>query len=131
MSRYVQTNREKLAGGTLPDRREDHTATVEDYLWLIGTHHRDFDDLQVYKTTKVYIMKVQKVPYIVADRVIRLKSGRYSGKSGDCSGIHVRDIEQYTRAYREEVDALMTSEHLLSTSVCMDTACGDDTIALD
>ena len=127
MSRYVQTNREKLAGGTLPDRREDHTATVEDYLWLIGTHHRDFDDLQVYKTTKVYIMKVQKVPYIVADRVIRLKSGRYSGKSGDCSGIHVRDIEQYTRAYREEVDALMTSEHLLSTSVCMDTAYGDDT----
>ena len=127
MSRYVQTNREKLAGGTLPDRREDHTATVEDYLWLIGTHHRDFDDLQVYKTTKVYIMKVQKVPYIVADRVIRLKSGRYSGKSGDCSGIHVRDIEQYTRAYREEVDALMTSEHLLSTSVCMDTVFGDDT----
>ena len=57
MSRYVQTKREKLAGGTLPARREEHTATAEDYLWLIGTHHRDFDDLQVYKTTKVYIIR--------------------------------------------------------------------------
>ena len=127
MSRYVQTNRERLAGGTLPDKSKEHTATVEDYLWLIGTHHRDHDDLQVYQTTKVYTMKVQKVPYIVADRVIRLKSGRYSGKSGDCYGIHVRDIEQYTRTYREEVDALMTSEHLLSTSVCGDSDLGEVT----
>ena len=77
--------------------------------------------LQVYRTTKVYTMKVRR------SRIIRLKSSRYSGKSGDCYGIHVRDIEQYTRTYREEVDALMTSEHLLSTSVCGDSDLGEVT----
>ena len=89
-SRYIISNRDRLTGGVPPLATDLPSGTVEDYRWLIGTHHRDFDDHQIYKTTRIYIMRVQKTPYIVADRVWYTK-GKYSGK-GDCTGIHVSGI---------------------------------------
>ena len=38
-----------------------------------------------------------------AERVVGLKPGKLSGTRGDCSGIHVRNIVRYTRAYMVEV----------------------------
>ena len=111
-SPFTASNRDKLVGGVPPPVSDIPSGDVADYQWLVGTHHRDFDDHQIYKTTKVYVMRVQKTPYIVADRVW-FNKGKYSGK-GDCSGIHVRDIEQYTRAYMQEVNALLVSDHILS-----------------
>ena len=110
--RYLTSNRVRLAGGLPPPESEIPSGRIEDYQWLIDTHHRDFDDQEVYKTTKVYIMRVNKTPFIVADRVW-LTNGRYSGK-GDCSGIHIREIERYTRAYMREVHAFLVSDHTLS-----------------
>ena len=122
-SPFIVSNRDKLVGGLPPPVSDIPSGDVEDYKWLIGTHHRDFDDQQIYKTTKVYVMRAQKIPYIVADRVWYNK-GRYSGK-GDCYGIHVRDIERYTRAYMQEVNAFLVSDHILSAQVTseeMDTS---------
>ena len=111
-SRHIISNRVRLAGGLPPPESEIPSRLIEDYHWLIGTHHRDFDDQEIYKTTKVYIMRVNKTSFIVADRVW-LTNGRYSGK-GDCSGIHIREIERYTRAYMREVHAFLVSDHILS-----------------
>ena len=129
-SRYLESNRVRLAGGLPPPVCAIPSGNVEDYQWLVGSHHRDFDDLQLYKTTKIYTMRVQKVPYIVADRVWYNK-GKYSGK-GDCYGIHVRDIERYTRAYMQEVNAFLVSDHILSAQqvdelmdVSADGVCSD------
>ena len=112
LSRSIISNRTRLTGGLPPPASEIPSGHIEDYQWLIGTHHRDFDDQEVYKTTKVYIMRVNKTPFIVADRVW-LTNGRYSGK-GDCRGIHIREIERYTRAYMREVHAFLVSDHILS-----------------
>ena len=111
-SPYILSNRVRLTGGLPPPVSDIPSRLLEDYTWLIGTHHRDFDDQEIYKTTKVYIMRVNKTPFIVADRVW-LTNGRYSGK-GDCNGIHIREIERYTRAYMREVHAYLVSDHILS-----------------
>ena len=121
-SRFLISNRARLVGGLPPPESEIPSGHIEDYQWLIGTHHRDFDDQQIYKTTKIYIMRVNKTPFIVADRVW-LTHGRYSGK-GDCNGIHVRDIERYTRAYMREVQAFLVSDQILSAQT-VDTATVD------
>ena len=84
---YLLSNRVRLTGGLPPPESEIPSGYIEDYKWFIGTHHRDFQE--VYKTTKIYIMRVNRVPFIVADRVW-LTNGRYSGK-GDCRGIHIRE----------------------------------------
>ena len=60
-------------------------------------------------------MRVNKTPFIVADRVW-LTNGRYSGK-GDCSGIHIREIERYTRAYTHEVHPFLVSDHILIAQI--------------
>ena len=49
---------------------------------IVGTHQRDYDLYQIYKTTKVYVMRILKIPCIVADREW-FNKGKYSGK-GDC-----------------------------------------------
>ena len=118
-SRFLISNRDRLVGGLPPPESEIPSGHIKDYQWLVGTHHRDFDDQEIYKTTKIYIMRVNKIPFIVADRVW-LTHGRYSGK-GDCNGIHVRDIERYTRAYLSEVKAFLVSDQILSAQT-VDTA---------
>ena len=47
--RYLISNRDRLAGGLPPPDSEIPSGRIEDYQWLIGTHHRDFDDQEVYK----------------------------------------------------------------------------------
>ena len=76
-SPFLVSNRAKLVGRLPPPVSDIPSGDVDDYKWLIGTHHRDFDDQQIYTTTKVYVIRVQKIPYIVADRVWYTK-GRYS-----------------------------------------------------
>ena len=90
-SKYIISNRVRLAGGLPPLESEIPSRLIADYTWLIGTHHRDFDDQEIYKTTKVYIMRVNKTPFIVADRVW-LTNGRYSGK-GDVVACGSRPID--------------------------------------
>ena len=97
---------------TLPGFVDEITATLEEYLWLVGTHHRDFDDMLVYKTIKVYLMRFQGANYIVGDRLVRLRNDKYSGK-GDCKGIHIRDIEKYTIAFTNKMDGTLDNVPLL------------------
>ena len=67
----------------------------------MNTHHRDFDDRLVYKTTRVYTKHHKGDLLIVADRVLLLPNNKYS-TLGNTTCIHVRDIENYTNAYNRD-----------------------------
>ena len=113
MLQFIVSNRDKLISGLPPPVSNIPSGDVADYNWCVGTHHRDFDDQQLHETTKVYVMRVWKIPYIVADRVYKVSS------------IYVRDIEQYTRAYMQEMNAFLVSDHTLCAQVAskaMDTS---------
>ena len=102
---------------------------MEDYKWLEGTHHRDFDDQLVYKTIRVYTMRFQRADYIVGDRLVLLKNNRYSGK-GDCTGIHIREIERYTRAYMQDVNTFLHDKHSLLVTESTDSISDDTTTSV-
>ena len=77
------------------------TRTLESFLWLLNTYHRDFVDQLVYQTTKVYVTSCNGTKYIVVDRLYIGKSGQKSS-FGDTKCIHARDVEEYTLAYTEK-----------------------------
>ena len=70
-------------------------------MWLENTHHRDLDDLLMYKTTRVYTTPYLKGNFIVADRMLLLANNKYTDK-GDTKKIHIGDIELFTLVYQEE-----------------------------
>ena len=87
--------------GILPDDTNTVIRTLDSFLWLINTHHRDTVDGQIYKTLRVYLYRSKKDNYIVVDRVLCLTNGNYTSKcDGKC--IHARDVEEYTFAYQQE-----------------------------
>ena len=47
-SHSILYNRARLVVGLPPPVNDKPCASDEDYKWLIGTHHRDFYDHQIY-----------------------------------------------------------------------------------
>ena len=79
--------------------RDIPTGSVADYQYLVGTTHRDDQDLLLYQVTKVYVQR--STNYIVADRVLILKDGS-THTIPDHRPTHIRDIEKLTKLYEDE-----------------------------
>ena len=65
---------------------------VEDFQYLVGTKHRDDDDMLVYKIVRVY--KHNSTGFIVGDRVLVLKDGQVSNSAQ-------YDLEILTSRYKQ------------------------------
>ena len=76
---------------------------VADYLYLVGSTHRDDDDMLLYKTTRVYIHKGTNE--IVGDRALVLKDGSTFHKD-ESDPIRIKDIAILTKRYKNERDQL-------------------------
>jgi len=81
------------------DRSADRCGKLEDYAYLLGTIHRDDDDMLLYKVTKIYIHKA--TGFIVGDRVLVLKDGS-TYKTDEFDPIHVKDLAILTKRYEKE-----------------------------
>ena len=68
-------------------------ADIKDYEYLINTLHYDWDDKQMFKTTKITIENDN----IVAYRKAVNKTGKAIGRTD--GPFHIYDIERYTTAY--------------------------------
>ena len=92
---------------------ERQTESVSDYLYLVGTTHRDDDDMLLYKTTRVYIHKGTNE--IVGDRALVLKDGSTFHKV-DFDPIRIKDLAILTNRYKNERESHLRSNyaHLVS-----------------
>ena len=92
---------------------EGQTESVSDYLYLVGTTHRDDDDMLLYKTTRVYIHKGTNE--IVGDRALVLKDGSTFHKV-DFDPIRIKDLAILTNRYKNERESHLRSNyaHLVS-----------------
>ena len=83
------------------DTVED-TANVNDYKYLIGTIHRDDDELELYKTVDVLeeAFNGEEGPLIVAYRRRIKPNGRFEPQCEDNEyPIHIQDIVQMSADY--------------------------------
>ena len=73
------------------------TGEVKDFLYLIGTIHRDDEDFMIYKVMDVYVNK--STGFIVGDRAMVLKDGSLYDKT-EYDPIHVKDLARMTKDYQ-------------------------------
>ena len=92
---------------------EGPTEKVSDYIYLVGTIHRDDDDKLLYKVTRVYIHK--STNEIVGDRVLILKDGSIFRKT-EYDPIRIKDLAILTDRYKNERGLHLRSNlaHLVS-----------------
>ena len=90
-------------------------ANIEDYKYLINTLHYDWDDCQLFKTTKITIENDN----IVAYRRAINKSGKTIGRTD--GPFHIYDIEKYTKAYNKKLTEV---NRLIPTDTDSDTYIG-------
>ena len=84
----------------------EHTSKAEDFHYLIGTIHRDDEDLLTYKTMRIYVHKTTNE--IVGERALVLKDGSVY-KTNELDPIHVSDLAVLTELYdKEEGKALIS-----------------------
>ena len=74
------------------------SADIDDYRYLVNTLHYDWDDQQIFKTTKITTEKDN----IVAYRRAVNKSGKMIGRTD--GPIHVYDVQRYTEAYNRKLN---------------------------
>ena len=71
----------------------------KDYAYLIGTTHRDDEDMQLYTVNNVYVHK--QTGFIVGTRSLILKDGSMYRKP-EPDPIHVKDLVILTNRYKNE-----------------------------
>ena len=92
----------------------DTTADVNDYKYLIGTIHRDDEDLELYKTVDVLeeVFDADDGPLLVAYRRRLKPNGKFEPKSEDDEyPIHIQDIVKMTDEYAK-LHPEKTSKHV-------------------
>ena len=91
----------------------EHTSKAEDFHYLIGTIHRDDEDLLTYKTMRIYVHKTTND--IVGERALVLKDGSVY-KTNELDPIHVRDLAILTELYDKEEGKALISCNLAAFS---------------
>jgi hypothetical protein len=79
--------------------KENYSTNVQDYMWLVKTRHRDDEDMLVYETTNVYVLR--STGDIVGSRALVMKDGSLFTKE-EYDPIHVRDLVILTNRYSKE-----------------------------
>ena len=90
-------------------------ANIKYYNYLINTLHYNWDDCQLFKTTKITIENDN----IVAYRRAINKSGKTIGRTD--GPFHIYDIEKYTKAYNKKLTEV---NRLIPTDTDSDTYIG-------
>ena len=91
----------------------EHFAKPEDFYYLIGTIHRDDEDLLTYKTMKIYVHKTTHD--IVGERALVFKDGSVY-RTNELDPIHVRDLAVLTELYDKEEGKALISCNLAAFS---------------